>query len=113
MLIRYKKTYEKIAMGLLSYMPGDQSVKELQETIHNYETIECRQLFLWKAGEDFIGVLGIELMEDAYIVHHLSVNPSFRSEGIGSAMVQAIHNQYPDMNCKGTDITNPFIETCS
>ena len=38
MLIRYKKIYEKIAMGLLSYMPGDHSVKALQETIQKYET---------------------------------------------------------------------------
>ena len=30
MLLRYKKTYEKIAMGLLSYMPGDKTVKKLQ-----------------------------------------------------------------------------------
>ena len=29
MLLRYKKTYEKIAMGLLSYMPGDKTVKEI------------------------------------------------------------------------------------
>ena len=35
MLLRYKKTYEKIAMGLLSYMPGDKNVKKLQETIQH------------------------------------------------------------------------------
>ena len=48
MLIRYKKTYEKIAMGLLSYMPGEQSVKALQETIHKYEMIENWHLSLEK-----------------------------------------------------------------
>ncbi|MBO1915326.1 N-acetyltransferase, partial [Microvirga sp. 3-52] len=48
MLIRYKKTYEKIAMGLLSYMPGEHSVKELQETIQMYETEDDWQLYLWK-----------------------------------------------------------------
>ena len=63
MLIRYKKTYEKIAMGLLSYMPGEHSVKALQETIHNYETDENWQLYLWKKDEDFIGLLGIEIGE--------------------------------------------------
>ena len=44
MLLRYKKTYEKIAMGLLSYMPGDKSVKKLQETIQQYETDDNWQL---------------------------------------------------------------------
>ena len=28
--------------------------------------------------------------EDAYTLHHLSVNPSFRGEGIGKEMVEKI-----------------------
>lgn len=112
MLIRYKKTYEKIAMGLLSYMPGEQSVKALQETICNYETIENWQLYLWKKDEDFIGLLGIELAEDVYTLQHLSVNPSFRGEGIGKEMVQAIHDQYPDKECQSTDVTDTFLKRC-
>ena len=47
-LLRYKKTYEKIAMGLLSYMPGDKTVKKLQESIHQYETDDSWQLYLLK-----------------------------------------------------------------
>ena len=78
MLLRYKKTYEKIAMGLLSYMPGEKSVKKLQETIHQYENDEDWQLFLLKQGDDFIGLVGIVMDKDSYTVMHLSVNPSFR-----------------------------------
>ena len=112
MLIRYKKTYEKIAMGLLSYMPGEQSVKALQETICNYETIENWQLFLWKKDEDFIGLLGIEIGKDVYTLQHLSVNPSFRGEGIGKEMVKAIHGQHPDKECQSTDVTDTFLKRC-
>ena len=83
MLLRYKKTYEKIAMGLLSYMPGEKTVKKLQETIHQYETDDNWQLYLLKKDEDFIGLIGIELGEEDYTLQHLSVNPSFRGEGIG------------------------------
>ncbi len=46
MLVRYKKANEKIAMGLLSYMPGDKSVKKLQEMIQQYETDDNWQLYL-------------------------------------------------------------------
>ena len=38
MLLRYKKAFEKIAMGLLSFMPQEKDVKKLIETIHQYET---------------------------------------------------------------------------
>ncbi|WP_210470447.1 GNAT family N-acetyltransferase [Sporosarcina sp. 6E9] len=112
MLIRYKKTYEKIAMGLLSYMPGEHSVKELQETIQMYETEDDWQLYLWKKGEDFIGLLGIEISNDAYTLHHLSVNPSFRGEGIGKAIVERIQEQFPDKECLSTDETNDFLKRC-
>ena len=65
-LLRYKKTYEKIAMGLLSYMPGDKTVKKLQETIHRYETDDSWQLYLLKKDDDFIGLVGIELGDEDY-----------------------------------------------
>lgn len=59
MLIRYKRSFEKIAMGLLSFMPGEKDVKQLQQTIKSYEMDEDRQLFLWKDGEDIVGAIGV------------------------------------------------------
>ena len=58
MLIRYKKTFEKIAMGLLSFMPSEKDLKKLQHTMKEYETEEDWHLFLWKE-EDIIGLLGV------------------------------------------------------
>ncbi|MDS9470783.1 GNAT family N-acetyltransferase [Sporosarcina pasteurii] len=113
MLIRYKKTYEKIAMGLLSYMPEDQSVKALQETIQQYETDDLWELYLWKDGEDFIGLLGIEMGIDTFTLQHLSVNPSFRGEGFGKEMVQAIQDRYPDKKCQSTEVTESFLKKCT
>lgn len=112
MLLRYKKAYEKIAMGLLSYMPGEKSVKKLQETITQYETEENYQLFLLKQDEDFIGIVGIKLEEDAYVVMHLSVNPSFRGEGIGSEMIVKLSELYPHLECKSTRDTESFMKKC-
>lgn len=112
MLIRYKKTYEKIAMGLLSYMPEAQSVKALQEKIHLYETDSSSELYLMKNGEDFIGLLGIEVYEEMYILQDLAVNPSFRGEGIGTKMVNEIKNRYPEKQCRSTAVTEEFIRKC-
>lgn len=112
MLIRYKKTYEKIAMGLLSYMPEEQTVKALQETIQQYETDQYWELYLWKDGDDFIGLLGIIMEENAFTVQHLSVNPSFRGEGIGKVMVKEIQNRYPEKQCQSTKVTNTFLQRC-
>ncbi len=113
MLVRYKKTYEKIAMGLLSYMPGEKNVKALQETIHHYETTDNWLLYLWKKGDDFIGLLGLEMEEDAYTLHHVSVNPSFRGEGIGKEMVMRLREQFPEKTCKSTEQTAAFLERCT
>lgn len=113
MLLRYKKTYEKIAMGLLSYMPGDKNVKKLQELIQQYETDSRWQLYLLKENEDFIGLIGLQMDEDEYTIQHLSVNPSFRGEGIGQEMVRRVRAQFPDKVCRTTVETESFIEKCN
>lgn len=112
MLLRYKKAYEKIAMGLLSYMPGEKSVKKLQETIHQYENEDDWQLYLLKQGEDFIGLVGIILDVDSYTVMHLSVNPSFRGEGIGSKIIAKLGDLFPDLECKSNEVTESFMKKC-
>ena len=48
MLIRYKKTFEKIAMGLLSFIPNEKDLKKLQQTMKQYESEENLQLIAWQ-----------------------------------------------------------------
>lgn len=112
MLVRYKKANEKIAMGLLSYMPGEKTVKKLQELIQQYETDDRWQLYLLKKEDDFIGLVGVEMGEDDYTLQHLSVNPSFRSEGIGKEMVKKLQALFPGKECLGTEETGAFIQKC-
>jgi riboflavin biosynthesis RibT protein len=113
MLIRYKRTFEKIAMGLLSFMPEEKDLKKLQETIQLYESDENWQLYLWKKDDDFIGLIGVETSENNCIVHHVSVNPSHRGEGIGREMVGKLSLLMPDKTICASDITQPFIEKCT
>lgn len=110
MLIRYKKSFKKIAMGLLSYMPHEKELKTLQETIDCYEGDEHRQLFLWKSGDDLVAVAGIYVEEEQATLMHIAVNPSFRNEGIGTEMVLALEKLYKDCSFGPNESTKRFYE---
>lgn len=111
MLIRYKKTFEKIAMGLLSFMPSEKDLKKLQQTMKQYETDNHWQLFLWK-DEDIIGLIGIINNESELEVQHISVNPSHRQHGVGKEMVNSLKEMYPGKQLKPNEYTASFLEKC-
>ncbi|WP_462411655.1 GNAT family N-acetyltransferase [Neobacillus sp. Marseille-QA0830] len=98
MLTRYKKTFKKIAMGLLSFMPNEKELPRLQKTIKLYETEQNRQLFLWKSEEGIIGLIGLLFVdENVRQILHISVNPSHRGEGIGKQMIENLREHYPEI----------------
>jgi len=112
MLVKYKKVFEKIAMGLLSFMPAGRELSDLQEMMKQYEENPDRQLYLWKREEDFVGVIGIEVQELTFTVHHISVNPSFRGEGIGHIMVQKVQELQEPRAMQASAGTKEFLEKC-
>ncbi len=111
MLIKYKKAYEKFAMGLLSFMPDERDIKKLQQTMKSYETDEDMQLFLWK-DEEIIGLIGIEIFVEWIEIRHISVNPSYRQQGVGKSMVRALKELYPDKEIKANEYTAAFLTKC-
>lgn len=114
MLIRYKKNFEKIAMGLLSFMPNEKDLKVLQSTMKKYETDPEWQLFLWKAEDTTItGLIGVRMVEEQVEVHHISVNPSHRHEGIGKNMLHSLKGIFEGKKIYPTDFTVPFFEKCN
>ncbi|KKI93102.1 reductase [Bacillus sp. SA1-12] len=113
MLIRYKKSFEKIAMGLLSFMPAEKDLKQLQQTVKQYETADDWQLFLWKQEEDIIGAIGVVLKGDELVeVQHISVNPSHRQQGVGKRMVNAVKDLYKNKSVVPNDETEAFFKKC-
>ncbi|MCS0672306.1 GNAT family N-acetyltransferase [Cytobacillus firmus] len=112
MLIRYKKSFEKIAMGLLSFMPNEKDLKRLQQTMKQYESEENWQLFLWKEGEDIIGLVGVTSSDQTMEIQHISVNPSHRHQGIGKTMIKALDELYPGKTLTATDETEAFLNKC-
>lgn len=113
MLTRYKKSYNKIAMGLLSFMPNEKDVQKLLITMNQYETDQDRQLFLWNEEEGIIGLIGVVFVDNHLIqIHHISVNPSHRGHGIGKRMVNALIQLHPDTSFIPDENTAAFCERC-
>ncbi|MGM8214018.1 GNAT family N-acetyltransferase [Bacillaceae bacterium W0354] len=112
MLIKYKKSFEKIAMGLLSFMPEEKEVKKLQSTIKEYESNDNWKLYLWKE-DDILGAIGVRTEDDKLIIQHISVTPSHRNLGIGRKMVKAIKEHYGDQYiiC-ANEKTEGFFKQC-
>ncbi|ELK44427.1 GNAT family N-acetyltransferase [Halobacillus sp. ACCC02827] len=112
MLIRYKKSFEKIAMGLLSFMPEVSDVKTLQEIIKEYDSNPDWNLFLWKE-EDILGAVGVRLENDEAVIQHVSVNPSHRNMGIGKQMIRRVRAHYGEQVRVCADAsTESFVDKC-
>ena len=112
MLIRYKKSHGKIAMGLLSYMPTERNLKTLQQTLRLYEENPDWQLFLWKDGDDYTGLIGAKVDDNHFTVHHISVLPSHRGEGIGHAMTEQLQRYMQHRKMRATKETKSFMARC-
>ena len=48
MLYKYKDSYKKIAMGLLSFIPDLKDISHLQTELDWYQKDASRFLYLWK-----------------------------------------------------------------
>ena len=112
MLIRYKKAYEKIAMGLLSFMPEHKDIKRLVDTMQQYEQNLDWYLYLLKKDEEFVGAIGFKLDGDTAIIQHITVIPSYRGEGVGTDMVTELTELDQFEQVKFVDETQPFIQKC-
>ena len=112
MLVRYKKALEKIAMGLLSFMPQEKDIKRLMETIQQYEQQENWMLYLWKRGEEYVGIVGVLVEETVATIQHITVIPSHRGEGIALKMLQELSDLGLFTEIKPNDETEPFVQKC-
>ncbi|TKI61940.1 GNAT family N-acetyltransferase [Lysinibacillus mangiferihumi] len=112
MLIRYKKAFEKIAMGLLSFMPNEKDIKKLTETIQSYENDDNWVLYLWKKNDEYVGIVGLVTDNHTATIQHVSVVPSYRGEGVAKEMLQEVAelDQYEQL--RATDETREFVRKC-
>ena len=57
MLIRYKKVFEKIAMGLLSFMPNEKDLKNYSSPLSNMKQMKIGSCFCGKWMRILLGYL--------------------------------------------------------
>lgn len=112
MLIRYKKAFEKIAMGLLSFMPNEKDIKKLTETIQSYENDDNWVLYLWKKNDEYVGIVGLVTDNNTATIQHVSVVPSYRGEGVAKEMLQEVADLGQYENVRATDETREFVQKC-
>ncbi|OIK13653.1 N-acetyltransferase [Bacillus sp. MUM 116] len=113
MLIRYKKSYEKIAMGLLSFIPSEKDLKKLMITMNEYDSGKNRKLYLWKEKEGYIGLIGVLFTNNQIQIHHIAINPSHRNQGFGKHLVKALKRLYPYTPITSTENTKTFLQKCN
>ncbi|WP_431807486.1 GNAT family N-acetyltransferase [Lysinibacillus sphaericus] len=112
MLIRYKKAFEKIAMGLLSFMPNEKDIKKLTETIQSYENDDNWVLYLWKKNDEYVGIVGLVADNHTATIQHVSVVPSYRGEGVAKEMLQEVAELGQYEQLRATDETREFVSKC-
>ena len=112
MLIRYKKTMEKIAMGLLSFMPEHKEIKKLMDTMQFYDQHDDWQLYLLKKNDEYVGAIGVKIEENTAIVQHITVIPSYRGEGVATEMVSELCELDTVEHVRAIDGVQPFIQKC-
>ncbi|MFO7317108.1 MAG: GNAT family N-acetyltransferase [Bacilli bacterium] len=112
MLVRYKKSLEKIAMGLLSFMPQQKDVKKLMETMQSYEQEDNWQLYLWKNNDEYVGIVGVVVEDSVATVQHITVVPSYRGEGIAKKMLKELIDSGKFTEIKACEETEPFVNKC-
>lgn len=111
MLISYNEDYEKITMGLLSYISDFKDPERLLEELSLYEDDPNRKIYLWQSEEtrNLIAVLGIEEEKDIVLLRHIAIDPSFRKEGLIYILLDHLVEKIDDKKIVGTLETASII----
>ncbi|GEA92147.1 hypothetical protein PDA01_00400 [Pediococcus damnosus] len=110
MLVKYRDSFQKIAMGLLSFIPDLKDIDRINKELDWYASSDDRNLYLQKneAG-DFIGLVGVEKQGQYLMIHHLAFIPQQQTEGNEQDIFNSLTNYYPDLQMMGTLETSPAL----
>ncbi|MGM9891302.1 reductase [Limosilactobacillus sp.] len=112
MLVRYRKDYQKIAMGLLSLVPELRNYNRFNEEL-TAALANDYPIYLWKDQEDnhFIAVAIVEEGEYSLLLRRISFTPSERSGRNVFDLLTALQERYPGKRLMGTLRNQPLITT--
>lgn len=112
MLVRYRKDYEKIVMGLLSLVPELRNYNRFTDELTG-ALARHYPVYLWKDSEDnhFIAVAIVEEGDNYLLLRRISFTPSERSGKNVFALLTALQEEYPGKRLMGTIHNQPLITT--
>lgn len=110
MLVNYRKDYEKIVMGLLSFIADLNQYNRLDEEVA-WGNSAPRRIFLWKNTntDQFSGVAIVEVGHDYLLIRQMSFTPSERSGRNMYLFLSAIADKYADKRVIGTLRTQSLV----
>lgn len=109
-LLKYRTDYEKVAMGLLSFVPTLKKIDRLQAELQWYQESDQRQLLLWKdLNQDFSGIVGVEFRPGFVIVELIALTPAVRNADQTTTILDELADMYPDDKLMGTLATTEVI----
>lgn len=96
MLVAYSLAYQKIAMGLLSYLPDLTSMDLLSQALQHYQESDVDSLWLWKDEdtENLVAIIGLEVLEHSLLVKQMAILPGFRGEKLSYAILDACQEKW-------------------
>lgn len=110
MLVRYRSDYEKIAMGLLSFVPELKDLNHLKNEMNWFVNDEEHEMYLWRSdNEHFIGIVCFEVGSNFVLIQRLSFTPTDRTGRNIFGLLSAVADLYPDKRILGTIETQPLI----
>lgn len=110
MLVQYRSDYEKIAMGLLSFVPDLKKIDNLKAEMNWFTQNEQRSMYLWRnENEHFIGIVCLEQGDNFVLIRRLSFTPTDRTGRNIFGLLTAVHQLYPDKRIIGTLATQPIV----
>lgn len=103
MLVRYRPDYKKIALGLLSYVPGLRNMQHLDAEFSWYDATPKRELLLWRDSDGhFTAIVGVEHIYGVLLLRHISITPALRDSDLMFTVLDALQEYHADKMIMGT-----------
>lgn len=97
MFVKYKKDYEKILMGFLSYLDDFKTLENLQQEMLLYQNSTEFPVYLYRPqNEDFKAIVSCQALTQAMIVRYISMAPDFRSDENCVEILHELQENLPD-----------------
>ena len=114
MLVIVREDQPKIAMGMLSYLPGLQSVAAVRREISWYQASDDRELLLWQNTDNqhYTACLGVETVFNSVMVRHIVFSPEIEeseSYAIGAQILQELTLRCSPKSIIGTLTTQAIL----